>query len=149
MQTKTINIYSIIKEIGLVIQLHRFEITIEYLKNIKQKILKDPDFEPHYTFLIDIRDTYGTVSVEETTEYGKFVTQTMETGNQVRLALLTNNPEHVAKGSIFRWMTAKSNLEYGIFTTVEGGLNWLNVSNKDFTIAFNELEKLRSVTHKY
>ncbi len=141
---QTINRYTILREIGLVLQVHRFEITIECFKNIKLEIMKDPRFEREFMFLVDIRDTYGDVSVEETTAYGKFVAENMATENKVRLSLLTDDPEHVAKGHVFKWMLDSSNLDYEIFTTLEASLNYLNISIKDSNLVKNELDKLRT-----
>ncbi len=140
---KSFNEYLIIKELELIIQVHKKDLTLWGLKNLKKRIIKDPDFSPGFSTLIDSRDAEIVITTEETIQYLNFVINDLKLASP-RSAGLTKSPEQVVKGMIFTSMANLDASKYKIFSTIDHALSWLKISTLHTKLIESEIQKVKN-----
>jgi hypothetical protein len=139
---KDIYKYSILKEVGLVIQFHQNKLTFEGIKKLKSDIINDKDFNPYYVFIIDVRKAEIIMTRTELEDYGDWVVENLKLKGLRRLALLTENPDQVVKSTIYTLNVKVSPLNYNIFSSLEGAIPWLNIDTANIDLIRAEINKL-------
>ena len=134
--------YLIIKKVGLMIQFHQNELTLKGIKKLKLDIINDKDFNPNFGFLIDIRKAKITMTVEELDDYGNFVADNLKLEGLKRLALLTEQPEQVAKSMIYTLNKRLKPLQYETFSTLDGAIHWLHIDISQIGMVQSEIKKI-------
>jgi hypothetical protein len=141
---KSINRYSILKEEGLIIQFHQNELKLDGMKKLKLDIINDPDFDPNFVFLIDVKNAQIMMTTDELAQYGNFVSANLKLKGARRLAILTTNSNQVVKSVIYTQNSNLKPLVYEIFSTLDGALNWLGVDTFNLKIIASEIKKLKN-----
>ena len=134
--------YSILKDIGLVIQYHQNNITKNKMQQLKSDIINDKDFNPKFGFIVDLRNATINLTEDELLEYGNWVKENVKLTGLMRLVLLTSTPDHVTKTILFTLNENISPLQYRTFSTVEASIKWLNIDNCHLNYVTKEIEKL-------
>jgi hypothetical protein len=142
---KSIYKYSILKKEGLIIQFHQNELKLEGIKKLKLDIINDPDFDPDFVFLIDVKNAQIMMTTDELAQYGDFVSAKLKLKGARRLAILTSNPNQVVKSIIYTHNSNLKPLVYEVFSTLNGALKWLDVDASNLKIIASEIEKLENV----
>jgi hypothetical protein len=142
---KSIYKYSILKKEGLIIQFHQNELKLEGIKKLKLDIINDPDFDPDFVFLVDVKNAQIMMTTDELAQYGDFVSAKLKLKGARRLAILTSNPNQVAKSIIYTHNSNLKPLVYEVFSTLNGALKWLDVDASNLKIIASEIEKLENV----
>ena len=133
--------YCILKEIGLIIQFHQNDLTLEGIKKLKLDIINDKDFSPDYKFIVDVRLTTVVLDEYELEQYGNFVSENLKLTGSQKLALLTDTPEQAAKSIIYTLNKKIHPLKYGIYSTLEASLNWLDIDTANIGLIESEIKK--------
>ncbi|PCH77357.1 MAG: hypothetical protein COB98_03680 [Flavobacteriaceae bacterium] len=125
--------YTILKELGLVIQCHTREISPEKGKYSRLKIYLDQDYDKKFMLLVDIRTTNF---VSKTSEldihlYADFLIEMQQNYGCNRTAVLTDNPAQVANSMRIISILKDYGMDCHIFSTLGAASNWLGIYNKD------------------
>lgn len=139
---KNIYKYKIVKDIGLVIQFHKNDLTIEGAKRLKLEIIHDTDYEPNFSFLIDLRKANYNFTEEELENYGNFVSEKVKLEGLKRVAILTETPEQVVKTTIYTLNKRVDPTQYKIFSTLQAAICWLQINPKYLQHILSEINKL-------
>lgn len=134
--------YSILKDIGLIIQYHQNNITKNKMKQLKSDIINDKDFNPKFGFIVDLRNATINLTENELIEYGNWVKENLKLTGLMRLVLLTSTPDHVMKTIIFSLNEKISPLHYKTFSTLAASIIWLNIDISNLDLIEKEIEKL-------
>lgn len=134
--------YSILKDIGLIIQYHQNNITLNKMKQLKTDIINDKDFNPKFGFIVDIRNANVNLTENELLEYGNWVRENLKLTGLMRLVLLTSTPDQVTKTIIFSLNENISPLHYKTFSTLAASIKWLTIDLSNLDLIEKEIEKL-------
>lgn len=118
--------YTIDKKNKVIVETWSETITIEEFKQTKEKEFSDPDFNPNFQILSDLRR--NNQKIDETIIIGiaEFLRLHPEKINNRKSAIIANNPQTVAGSIIFNTNIEDLTLNTRIFTTIEAALEWLN-----------------------
>lgn len=127
---KNIYKYFIIKEKNLAIEIlkGRFELS-EYI-NLKQAQFKDPNYNPNFNLILDIRNINDFVSPKEIKNYSESIKPVQHFTKRIKAAVVTHTPGQVTGASLYELFEDKS-IDYKIFSTLEHAINWLEIGESD------------------
>lgn len=138
--------YSILKDIGLIIQYHEVLYSIEEAREIKIKFRQDKNYNPSFPILVDIRNTVVNLKSNDLIKHGDWINDTFKSDKiliePVKVVLLTSKPDQVAYSTIFTNNENLKNLNYTIFSTLKASLEWFNISKKHTHTIEMEIERL-------
>jgi len=119
--------YKILKDVELVIQYYKDDITLDDIKRLKINLINDIDFNSNFKLLIDIRKARYKLTVKEIEELVDFVSVKLKDKSLKRTAFLTSTPLQVAKTSIYILNKNIGSGHYKIFSTIEAASHWLGI----------------------
>ncbi|MFC2138527.1 hypothetical protein ACFLTE_10160 [Bacteroidota bacterium] len=104
--------------------------------NFKKTLAADPDFDPKFDSIIDMRKTHlkSMNEIEATIKY--YFNNAKQVPNLLakrKCALITSTPDQVAATYIYESFKELP-IDYKIFSTVEASLIWLGINDFDTTI---------------
>ena len=134
--------YLIIKSLKLIVQFHQNNLSYEGLKKLKLSIINDPEYDPCFNFLLDLRLADTKMTPQELNNYGNWVEAVLY-DKPKQMALLTSNPHQVSRAFIFKLNENFKNLSYEVFSTMEGALNHVGVDVSNAQFVENEIDKLK------
>jgi len=136
--------YLILNKLKLIIQFHQNDLAFDEIKQLKQSIIVDPNYDDSFNYIIDLRLTNVKMSFKELQLYGNWVQETLST-NHKNLALLTSNPNQVSNALLFKLNDNFKSLYYEDFSTMEGALGHVNIDLSNLEYIENEIRKLKVV----
>lgn len=134
--------YLIIKSLDLIIQFHQNDLTFEGLKKLKQTIINDPQYNPNFNFIIDLRLSEIKMSRDELRLFGDWV-EVLLNDKRKQMALLTANPQQVTQAMLFKINDNIKHLSYDVFCTMEAALAHVGVDISNMQFIENEIDKLK------
>lgn len=138
--------YSILKDIGIIIQYHEVLYSIEESSKIKIKFKKDEDYDPSFPILVDMRNTTIKLETDDLIKYGNWINKTFKSDkiqiSPTKVVLLTSKPDQVAYSTIFTSNKNLKSLDYGIFSTLRASLEWFHINEKHMGTIKDEIERL-------
>lgn len=137
--------YTILKDIGLVIQYQTGDICPHKEKQFKHNIYLDKNYNKTFMFLVDIRTTNFISTEADIKMYTNFIIEMYKNYGPSRTAILTNTPLQVANATRITSVLIDKGMDYYIFSTLKSACNWLGISYRDTLIV---AENLRSLKHK-
>jgi len=135
--------YSILNNIGLIIQYHENNLTLNGIKRLKSEIIEDKHYNPEYVFLVDVRRAKIKMTGDELFEYGIWTKEIMKLKGLMRLAILTNDPEQVAVSTIYTLNEKMLPLKHQVFSTLDAALDWLHVDISNQNVVEVEIDRIR------
>ena len=135
--------YKIFKDLGIVIQFQKNNLSYKDAEQLKLKIINDSDFSPKFSFLIDVREvTKYQVTKESRDEYRRFVSKNLIAKGVGKIAILTDTPEQVVNATMFSLKQDFDSNRYKIFSALEEAVRWLDIDFGKWDIIFSELNKM-------
>lgn len=127
---KNIYKYFIIKDKDLIIEIlsGRFELS-DYL-NFKNSEILDPDFDPNFNIIMDIRNIEDIVSQKMIKEYPEKLRPVQLFNERIKTAVITNTPSQVAGASLYE-LFENDFFDFKIFSTIEYALYWIGINKSD------------------
>lgn len=135
--------YLIIKHLNLIIQFHQNDLTFEGLKKLKLSIIDDPDYDPNFNFIVDLRLSEIKMTPDELLGYGNWVEDVLN-DKRKQMALLTSKPHQVTQAMLFKLNDNLKNLCYDVFCTTEGTLRHVDIDLSNIEFIEREIEKLKA-----
>lgn len=126
-------IYYILKDKKLVIEILKGDFDLTDFLNLKRKEALDPDFDPNYNSILDIRNVRNAFSKEirdDLKEYKGIIDTVVSITGLKKTAVVTSKPAQVA-GIMWYQMIDGRNIEYKAFSSLEAASMWLGVSDID------------------
>jgi len=127
---KNIYKYFIIKDKSLIVEIlsGRFEIS-DYMK-LKNSQIQDPDFDPNFNLIMDIRNIEDIVSHEMIKGYPERLKPVQLFTKRIKIAVITKTPSQVAGASLYE-LFEDNFFDYKIFSTLEYASYWIGISESD------------------
>ncbi|MBR8536384.1 hypothetical protein KDU71_12500 [Carboxylicivirga sediminis] len=128
--------YTIIKDKELVVEVLKGPVKLNDYISFKTQQIADKDFNPNYSYIIDIRAVDIVFSKEmekRMKEYLAFVAPIDALAQEKRVAIITNTPEQVVYSTIHQTLD-KRRIDYGIFSTKDSAIEWLNLNSDDLSM---------------
>ena len=122
--------YFIIKDKNLVLEILSGSFELSDYINLKQSQFKDPDYDPNFSLILDIRNIEDIVSEKKIKEYPERIKPIQHFTNRIKAAVITHTPSQVAGASLYKSFEDKP-IDYKIFSTLEYALNWIGISKID------------------
>ncbi len=101
-------------------------VSIEDYKQVKQSEFNDPDFDPDFNVITDMRLLKLELNVIVIDKIINFIDNNSNTMKDRKSAILTNKPNQVVNSFIFRSRAKNLPLNIKVFSTQEGALNWIS-----------------------
>ena len=119
--------YFIIKDENLVIEILSGCFDLSDYINLKQSQFKDPDYDPNFNLILDIRNIEDIVSQKIIKEYPERIKPIQHFTKRIKAAVITHTPSQVTGASLYKLFEDKS-IDFKIFSTLEYALNWIGIS---------------------
>jgi len=131
--SQNIYTYYILKDENLVIEILRGSFDISDFINLKKSEAEDPDFNPNFNSILDIRNIENPFSKEirdELEQYLKIIKTIQPVTKKRKAAVITHKPSQVAGITWYKLIDDRS-IDYNIFSTLEAATAWLGISKAD------------------
>jgi hypothetical protein len=119
--------YRCLEDHGIIVEKHIGLIDLDKLKQFMFKKKHDPKFSSDLHYLIDIRETQFSRSIEKVRDFIDFISYNHSEILNQRIAFLTSESEQVAMTTVFQMLYKGNRQRVRIFSTIELALLWLNV----------------------
>lgn len=123
--------YKILKDQSLIIESHSGVMYLQNLKNFTDIQLKDPDYNPNYNVLIDVRDVDVKFNVNEINDYISYVKTHENIYGDRKEAILTDTSRQVAMASLYAGMQHLLRARIMVFSTIRSIIEWLAITHLD------------------
>lgn len=88
---------------------------------------QDPDFDPDFSLLTDVREADVQFTPAEIQAYIQYLQAEFKDSTGRKIALVTSSPMAVAVGTLIQSNTAEISDELQLFSTIPAALIWLGV----------------------
>ena len=125
--------YYILKDKNLVIEILRGIFDITDFINLKKAESEDPDFDPNFNSILDIRNVENAFSKEirnDLENYLGIIKTLQHVTKRRKTAVITYKPSQVAGISWYQLVDDRG-IDYKVFSTLEAAKEWLGVSEID------------------
>ena len=125
--------YYIIKDKHLIVEIIKGSFNLSEFVNLKKRESKDPEFNPDFNTLLDIRDIDNVFTKKIQRDLQKFssVIKTIQDIPQSRkTAVITCTPVQVT-GITWYMLIDDRGIEYKVFSTLEYAIKWLGINELD------------------
>lgn len=134
--------YSILEDLKLIIQFYQNDITLSGMKKMKQSLLQDKCYNSDFRILTDLRLSNISTTIEEVEEYGKWIGEKLKSVRFNSNVILTSTPQQVSKAILFNLNKNLKDINYTIFSSLEGSLKHLDIDISNIGITENVIEKM-------
>lgn len=121
-------IYKILPQYQLIIEYLYGKVSINDGRLMKQMEISDNDYNPDYSFLVDIRNCNLEVSNNDLVDYIRYVRSISEDVHHRKSAIITNTPEQVAYAMLYCEMGKGLKTNWKIFSTYKSAVQWLGIA---------------------
>jgi hypothetical protein len=125
--------YYVLKDKHLVIEILRGIFDITDFINLKKTEAEDPDFDPNYNSILDIRRIENAFSKEirnDLENYLGIIKTLQSVTRQKKTAVITYKPSQVA-GIFWYKLMDNRGIDYKVFSTLKAAVEWLGVREFD------------------
>jgi len=125
--------YYILKDKNLVIEILRGSFDLSDFVNLKKSESEDPDFDPNFNSILDIRNIENAFSKEirkDLENYLKLIKTIQRVTKRRKAAVITCKPSQVAGITWYKLIDDRG-IDYKVFSTLEAAKEWLGVSEID------------------
>jgi hypothetical protein len=125
--------YYILKDKNLVIEILRGIFDISDFINLKKTESEDPDFDPNFNAILDIRNVENAFSKEirnDLENYLGIIKTLQHVTKRRKAAVITFKPSQVAGITWYQLMDDRG-IDYKVFSTLKAATEWLGVSEID------------------
>lgn len=135
--------YRILPDYRLIVSYYSGTISEKEIIALKETIRGDKDFNMGYNTLDDFSDTDFNVSQESYTRIFDWLQVHYSFGR--KSAVMTSTPQQVVNITMFNYIQKfQLPMKIKIFSTLQGALNWVNISMKDAPVIKGVLEELKN-----
>jgi len=123
--------YYILRENNLLIEILRGNFDLSDFVNLKKSESEDPDFDPNFDSILDIRNIENSFSKDIRKDLEKFLSiiKTLQNVTKRRkTAIITSKPSQVAGGTWYQLIDDRG-IDYKVFSTLKAATEWLGVSD--------------------
>lgn len=125
--------YYILKDRDLVIEILSGNFELSDFVNLKKTESEDPDFDPNFNSILDIRNIENAFSKEvqhALKEFLKIIKTIQHVSKRRKAAVITSRPAQVAGITWYKLMDDRG-IEYKIFSTLSAAAEWIGVPEKE------------------
>jgi len=137
--------YRILHEEKLVVEYYSGEIVLDNLIEFKKILLTDPEYNPHYNILADLRDATFLLTEYEIKRYLDYAQTILYLFKKRKSAYLTYTPNQVVFVTFIDYYSEGFlPIEVKIFSTSNAAISWLKHSIFNYDVLENELIDLKN-----
>jgi hypothetical protein len=125
--------YNILKDKNLIIEVLRGSFVLAEFVNLKKSESEDPDFDPNFNSILDIRNLENTFSEEISKDLERFsgIIKTLQPiPKRKRTAVITRTPAQVTGITWYKLIDDRG-IDYEVFSTLERATDWLGIRKTD------------------
>ena len=130
--------YKILIEQNLILMLVKDDLSVASLKELRQAIADDKDFNPSLRLLIDVRGADLQIPVLDIKNFGNWYASHSKLDPSNKKAFLTKSPDQVMKSFVFTTMSKLAG--FNTFSTLEACLSSLEIHSQNVDIINKELK---------
>jgi hypothetical protein len=122
--------YYILKDKNLIIEILRGSFDLSEFINLKKSESEDPDFDPNFNSLLDIRNIKNAFSKEIRDDLEKYlglIKTIQHVTKRKKTAVITGTPSQVT-GITWYTLIDDRGIDYKVFSTLKAATEWLGVS---------------------
>ena len=131
---KNIYNYYILKEKNLVIEVLRGNFDLSDFVDLKKAESKDPDFDPNFDSILDIRNIENAFTqkiINDLENFLNIIKTVQHVTKKRKAAVIASKPSQVAGITWYKLIDDRS-IEYKIFSTLNAAKEWLEIDEIDF-----------------
>lgn len=137
--------YRILHEEKLIVEYYSGDIVLENLIEFKKILLTDPEYNPQYNLLIDLRDATFLLTEYEIKKYLEYAKPVLYLFKKRKSAYLTHTPNQVVFVTFIEYYSEGFlPIEVKIFSTTNAAISWLKHSIYNSDVLENELIDLKN-----
>lgn len=127
--------YLIIKEHRLIIELFYGEMDLASYVEFKSRQLKDPEYDPNYNLLTDIRWVGFLFPASEVSLISDYFKSVVDINVELKGCLLSIEPLQTAYSMVYKKHASEGQLQWNVCTTLQEALRWLNCNMEEDRLA--------------
>lgn len=117
--------YAILKDSKLVLHYHQGEVTLDGLKDLKKRVIADPEFDFRFQSITDLQRAYVKLNFDEVFELLNFYKGIYEGCPLTRHALVNDQPMSTALSLLFAKENRNPSKDYHVCSSYESAVMWL------------------------
>jgi len=119
--------YRILPDKNLVIEYHSGVLKVEDYIEFKKKLHTDPLFKADLKHFIHHKNVVFNTKPADIVHFTKYINSVAELLGNRKVALVTDTPNQVVSTTMYKMMQKNPTQTVDVFSTLESGLNWLDV----------------------
>ena len=120
--------FKIIPELRIIIEYAQGDLVINDFFALKKLEFKHPDFNPHFNYIVDVRNADVDISSEDLQQYVDYASCNPLLSNKRHSALLTDTPNQAATSMLYKLHLKKTPMNFEVVSTLKAALEWIQVS---------------------
>lgn len=125
--------YYILKQKNLIVEVLRGSFDLQAFINLKKSETSNPDFDPAFSSILDIRGIENSFSKDIRNDLERFleIIKTIQGDTKrKRTAVITHTPAQVTGITWYKLIDDRG-IDYEVFSTLKGATEWLGVNEID------------------
>lgn len=137
--------YIILRNDHLIIESHKGITDLRDIKHVTTSIIKEPEFNYAYRYILDFRDAKLEMNTSEIEECGNLLSSKFLLTGLKKIAFLTSNPDQVFKTTLLTLNKNFKEIELRIFSTLDCALDWLEIDKNHNNLIYNQINEYKSI----
>ncbi|WP_372640994.1 hypothetical protein [Ancylomarina sp.] len=139
--------YVILEKEQIIIEYHSGEINVDDIINSRKVISSNPDYNPNFNIVLDIRDASMNLSPHDVARGVAFIKKFNILLGERKSAFLTSSPNHVVITTLFSRGLGGFPIKPRVFSTEKAAFEWSS-GNKYNTDYLKELKTHPNILYK-
>lgn len=139
---KRLTNYIILPALKIMVECYKGELSAEAAISYKKALLKDPDYDPSYNIITDLREIEVNISSENLHQITEFFDFLKDTPVKRKVSLITDKPSQTVLAHFFKELGRESIIQYDVFCTLEAALEYVGLTKNELNLIDETLQHL-------
>lgn len=137
-------LHKVLPDLKLVIEFFRGQFNISDYLELKYREINDPEFNPDYNFIGDLRNSEIVANAEDIRKCVSFIKSRKQLVSNRRLVVITATPNQVVFSTLFQKYGYELPIHFEVVSTLHGALKWVGCSFEDYETVEKTLAELNN-----
>jgi len=119
--------YKFFPELQLGIEIFFGNIYYSDLIELKEKEIKDSNFNPNFNGLVILNNAYFNISSDEIEAFKEYLKKQKQLLGKRKTAILTQTPNQVVNAMLYSIPDKDIPMKFKVFSTIKASINWIGI----------------------